>query len=461
MIQNTIFNIYRLAALLFVLMITSCQKFLDERISHSSKVVTKLSDLQALLDAENSVNLGHVPFLLEVATDNNQIDWINLSKLTTFDQDLYKFVWTDLYPPVYTSIWLIGYKPISVANIVLEGVTKLGLEDTGAGRDLRGQALFTRAFNHFMLAQVFCLPYDKGGANDGLGIPIRHDSDINVKSKRSSIKETYNDILRDMNEAASLLNEQNGYASRANKAAAYAALSRIYQAMELYEESEIAATKCLALQDKLIDLNTVDVDANNPYPANNEETIYFAYGGGSSLLMPSRGARVSPELFNLFEAGDLRIRSYFQKEANGEYSFKGNYMGFGLGTIFCGLTTSEVLLNRAECYARKKELDKAKDDLNKFLLNRIEKEFFTPVVDNDADNLLKIILDERRKELVNRSVRWLDLRRLNRDPRFKKTLLHTLNIDGRKMEYKLPPEPENYVFKIPKEVIDIAGIEQN
>src|SRR5690606_12685417 len=148
--------------------------FLDERISHSSKVVTKLSDLQALLDAENSVNLGHVPFLLEVATDNNQIDWTNLSKLTTFDQDLYKFVWTDLYPPVYSSIWLIGYKPISVANIVLEGITKLGLEDTGAGRDLRGQALFTRAFNHFMLAQVFCLPYDKDGANDGLGIPIRH-----------------------------------------------------------------------------------------------------------------------------------------------------------------------------------------------------------------------------------------------------------------------------------------------
>ncbi|GGH06812.1 RagB/SusD family nutrient uptake outer membrane protein [Sphingobacterium alkalisoli] len=452
---------YYVLGIICTMTATGCEEFLDQRISHSSKVASSLSDLQALLDAENFINLGGYPFLLEVGTDDYQMDHNSLGNLTAFDQSTYKFIWTDLYPPVYLGVWVNSYKPISISNIVMESLEKMGQTESAAGRNIRGQALFHRAFGHFMLAQVFCLPYDKDGTNAGLGIPLRHSSDANINSQRSTIKETYDDILKDMNEAVVLLNETNGYLSRPNTASAYAALSRIYLAMELYDESERAATACLARQNTLIDLNTIDLGANYPYNAMNVETIFFACGSGSSLLSPSRGSVVSTELYNLFEPGDLRLQSYFRSEGDNGYSFKGNYMGFGSGTIFSGLTTSEVLLNRAECYARGRESAKARADLNRLLINRIDKASFKPVDEDDTDVLLKLILDERRKELINRSIRWLDLRRLNKDERFKKTIVRTLVDQGVSKEYKLLPNSESYVFKIPKDVIDITGMHQN
>jgi len=312
-----------------------------------------------------------------------------------------------------------------------------------------------------MLAQVFCQVYDDQTSDVALGIPLRHTSDINVSSYRSTVKQVYDDIIEDMTRAAEMLKESNGYASRPNKASAYAALSRIYLSMERYSESAQAATESLSRHSALIDLNTLDVDANFPYSAMNEETLFFACGGGSSLLSPGRGSVVSPELLALFDNSDLRRKSYFRQETSGQYSFKGNYMGFASGSIFSGLTTSEVLLNRAESYVRLGELSKAREDLNRLLSNRIDKNMYRQVAENDPELLLKLVLDERRKELINRSIRWTDLRRLNKDPKYRKTIVRVLSDKGRVSEYALGPDPENYVFKIPKDVIDLTGMLQN
>ncbi len=454
-------KIHYLVGLICITLSSACNKFLDERTSHSSKIPSSLSDLQALMDAEYVINLGGYPFLIEAWTDNYQIDTKNLNLMTDFEQNLYKFDSPDIYPPSNLGVWSNSYKPIAISNIVLENIDKIDPGKSIEGRNIKGQALFLRAFGHFLLAQVFCLPYDKNSDNGGLGIPLRHTSDANVISRRSSIKETYDDILNDMQEALKLLKENNGYPSRANKAAAYAALSRIYLAMEWYVESEQAATEALKLHNSLMDLNEMtSLDSRLPYKINNVETIFLA-GSGSALLRQSKGSLVTDELFEMFEDNDLRRRSYFTKEKDGGYSFKGDYTGIGSGTIFCGLTTSELLLDRAECYARIGEPAKARADLNLLLKNRIDIATFIPVTENDLNQLLKIILDERRKELINRSTRWQDLRRLNRDDRFKKIIVRTAIENGVETEYKLLPESKFYVFKIPKPVIDLTGMPQN
>jgi len=447
--------------MVYLLLLSACNKFLDERTSHSSKVPSALSDLQALMDAEYVINLGGYPFLLEAWTDNYYIDSKRLSLMTSFEQSLYKFESPEIYPPSNLGVWSNSYKPIAISNIVLENLKKISLAESEEGQNIKGQALFMRAFGHFLLAQVFCLPYDNNNDNSGMGIPLRHTADANVISTRSTIKETYEDILNDMQAALKLIKENNGYPTRANKVAVYAALSRVYLAMELYKESEQAASEALTLYSSLIDLNTMtNLDARIPYKTNNAETIFLACSG-SSLVTQSKGSLVTEELLLMFEENDLRLRSYFMKEKDGGYSFKGDYAGIGSGTIFCGFTTSELLLNRAECYVRNGELEKARGDLNVLLKNRIDKASFKPIVESDYEKLLKIILDERRKELINRSARWLDLRRLNRDTRFKKTLVRTIIEDGTEKEYKLLPESKNYVFKIPRQVIDLTGMPQN
>jgi hypothetical protein len=51
----------------------------------------------------------------------------------------------------------------------------------------------------------------------------------------------------------------------------------------------------------------------------------------------------------------------------------------------------------------------------------------------------------------------MDLRRLNKDSRFAKTVLRKLY----GITYLLPPNDNRYTFYIPQSVIDISGIQQN
>jgi hypothetical protein len=75
----------------------------------------------------------------------------------------------------------------------------------------------------------------------------------------------------------------------------------------------------------------------------------------------------------------------------------------------------------------------------------------------DAEDALRKVLLERRKELVFRAIRWTDLRRLNKDPRFATTLRRV--VLGQ--EYLLPPNDNRYVYPIPTNEIEASGVPQN
>lgn len=96
-------------------------------------------------------------------------------------------------------------------------------------------------------------------------------------------------------------------------------------------------------------------------------------------------------------------------------------------------------------------------DLNALLAKRWKTGFFIPFSAGTADEALAIILQERRKELIFRGLRWSDLKRLNKEPRFAVTLKKTI---GEK-EYILPPNDNRYLFPIPSSVIEMTGIQQN
>ena len=75
-----------------------------------------------------------------------------------------------------------------------------------------------------------------------------------------------------------------------------------------------------------------------------------------------------------------------------------------------------------------------------------------------ADAALTLILDERRKELAFRSgLRWSDLKRLNQDSRYAKTL--SRKIGGQ--SYTLAPGDKRYAFLIPVSVVQMDGVAQN
>lgn len=305
------------------------------------------------------------------------------------------------------------------------------------------------------LTQQFAAPYDPNTADKVLGVPIRTSSDVNVKSKRGTLSQTYDQIIKDVSESIPLLLEKTERKARPSKVAAFALLARVYLIMGEYEKAAKVSSSALKIQNELMDYNELDVDAKSPFPDGrrvyNKEILYYTDRTLSSFYNLNT-VKVSASLLDKYNDDDLRKNIFYN--ING--GFKGTYGGLS-NFAFTGLATDEVYLIRAESYARIGKLTEAMRDLNTLMEKRWKKGEFMPFDASNETEALELILDERRKELVTRGLRWSDLRRLNIDPRFQVTLER--HHDG--VLYQLLPNDKRYTFPIPQNEIDGSGTEQN
>jgi hypothetical protein len=98
----------------------------------------------------------------------------------------------------------------------------------------------------------------------------------------------------------------------------------------------------------------------------------------------------------------------------------------------------------------------ALSDLNTLLVKRWTNGNFTPFTASSALEAQDTILEERRKELAFRGLRWTDLRRLNKEGA---NITLTRLLFGQ--TYHLSPNSPYYVLPIPPDVIALSGIQQN
>lgn len=136
--------------------------------------------------------------------------------------------------------------------------------------------------------------------------------------------------------------------------------------------------------------------------------------------------------------------------------FKGSYLGYGSGAYFLGLATDEIRLIEIECLVRTGDYGSARAALVGFL----ERRFASGAAFNipaDDGMLLSYVLEERRRQLIFRGNRWADLRRLNGEGKFRKTLKRS--IDGK--DYELLPNSPKYSWPIPDDAVQYSDIVQN
>jgi hypothetical protein len=315
-------------------------------------------------------------------------------------------------------------------------------------------ALYLRAEAFYNVAQLFAKPYDASTAATDLGIPLRLTSDLNVKSVRSTVQQTYEQITNDLTEAAQLLPVTPITVYRPSRPSAFALLARVYLAIGSYTLALQNADACLKLYSTLMDYNTLDATLTYPIPDLNVEIIHEDGVPRYRIWERERG-KIDSNLYRSYGSNDLRRSIFFLTNADGSVGFKGMYDGSRL--LFSGITTDEQYLVRAECYARSGQADLAMADLNTLLKTRFLTGTFIPYTASSADDALMQIITERRKELLLRGIRWSDLRRLNKDPRFAVTLTRVLN----GVTYTLPPNDPRYILPIPDYIISATGIQQN
>ena len=440
--------------LMLALSFVGCEQYLDEKPVRSLAVPTKLADLQAILDNETRMSWNVYPESGDIAADYYYMTDAAWASRNETVRD--RYVWA---PAAEVQLdWQHCYGRIFDTNIVLDNIDVVSLGGmTGTQKQhIKGAALFVRAWNYLHLAQLFSPAYHASVADEPLGVPLKLTADINEPIVRSTVRETYQQIIADLTESSELLPEQVDIPLRPDASAAYAALARVYLWMGDYENSLQYADLVLGIDHELMDYNNIDSTANDSFELFNQEVLYHVTMNATSGVF-SR-CLVDTSLIASYDSGDLRRPVFYMQDDNGDYRFKGDYSGDNYSSLFFGLALDEVFLTKAEALARLNRGDEAIDVLNQLLTKRWATDRFMPIQSGRVDNILKLVIEERKKELAfRRGLRWGDLKRLNLEPEFARELIRNINGET----YRLPPNDVRYMFLIPAEVISLSGIEQN
>jgi len=444
--------VYTIVFVILTSILSGCSRFLDEKSDSNLATPTTLEDNQALLDRlfdilSNFASSGMASsdeFYLSEA-DYNALEYQGDKRLYTWQKD---YVSTN---QGVGNDWAYCYKAIYISNAVLHNLDTYHIP---GAENVRGQALALRAIRYLDAAQIWCVAYNASTATSDLGLPLRLNPDMNTPSVRSSVKQTYDQTLKDLHEAVDLLPVKQVAATRPSKVTALGYLARTYLFMGDYQKALTFSLQALSLQNTLMDFNTLNPADSYPIKDMNVEVLLRAT---MRISGPVRFAvaKIPVNLYQSYSNNDLRKAVYFRINPNGEVIFKGNYTGGSTGKI-TGVTIDELYLIAAESYAKTNDINNSMKMLNDLLITRWKIGTFTAFTASSKEEALSLIKEERQKELLFRGLRWADLKRYNRDGA---GIVLTRTVNGQ--TYMLPPNDPRYAITIPEDIIKLTGMPQN
>lgn len=453
--KATFFAVTSFLATLFLY--SSCQKYLDLKASANVSIPSNLDDVEYLLNNSQFLNFSSAS-LGNGSTDDLFLAPSVYQASSERERDAYRWEWQDYN---FANEWSRTYRAVNITNVCLEALDRIERTDSNVERwnHLRGAALVFRAFHFLNAIWTYSLAYDKTSSVNEPGIVLRVSTDVNEMSKRSTVEECYNKILSDLEEAAPMIRTTSELPVLPTRATAYALLARTYLSMRKYDEALHYSNLCLSLKSDLLDYGTdisISSSLTTPFERFNKEVIFTAQAFPSYNSERPSHASVDTGLVNQYEPNDLRKQAFFATRSNGTIQFKGVY-GLNANDFFTGITTAEMYLIRSECLARAGEVHLALEDLNTLLKKRWDKNgVFEPKVAEGKETALELILLERRKELVTRNLRYIDIKRLNKEGRG----LSLTRIAGENT-VSLLPNDRRWAFPLPADIIAQTQMPQN
>lgn len=141
-------------------------------------------------------------------------------------------------------VWSGGFYLTSVANNIINNIDQVETEDPDDAKridEIKGAALFCRAYAYTCMVQRYCVNYDPATAANELGLPLVTEVDVNGKPARANLQQTFDFILKDIADAKTLISDNAG-ADEPNKDALTALSARVNLLMKNYDEAISDAT---------------------------------------------------------------------------------------------------------------------------------------------------------------------------------------------------------------------------
>lgn len=296
-------------------------------------------------------------------------------------------------------IWQKCYHAIACANAALEAIESMG--DLSSMSKYKAEAKLCRAYGHFVLATIFCMPYGTNSDTD-LGVPYSKQSETVVAPhyERGTLSELYANINADIEEALPYIDDTAydvpGY--HFNTKAAYAFATRFNLYYQQWDKVIEYSTRALGpnplnnLRDweahaKLSSngLHRPDDFINVENPAtflvqacmSSYPRIYYTTKYCHHRVISNNETLHSSGPWGTYK--ELKVGPISLSNPNptiitrkpAEY-FQYTDLAAGSGYIYCVLAVlngDETILSRAEAYIHKKEYEKALEDLNMFMFN--------------------------------------------------------------------------------------------
>ncbi len=382
-------------------------------------------------DTRNSY-VRHFNHLAEYPADN-----VTLSGSTS--DNLYNAATMQHYPGMLntTYFWYVGYKVINGANQAIEAASE---GESDATDQLLGENYFIRGMAQFDLLRFFAKPYSHGVDNDG--IILRLASSEEDKKARATVGEGYNQVISDLEKAATLMNSsaQRGI-EYASQEAAWALLSRVYLYMENNEKSIEYASNVIESRRFSLEPKENYVNSFWNTQSSNESIFIVKHElqddrGGSaigSMYLTDRGlgwgevyasepfrellTQYPEDVRNDLIKPDLAEDGVTVKTRNGipkyfitKFSYQDDYVTLSSPHI---LRLAEMYLNRAEAYAKTNQDQKALDDINviRERAGLSGAALYTMGDLQGTGSVLDAVLQERRLELAYEGHRAFDVYR--------------------------------------------------
>lgn len=338
------------------------------------------------------------------------------------------------------NFWAACYAAINRCNVVIDGINKSSALSANLKRNLIAEAKVVRATTYFMLMQLYARPFTDGNGSK-LGVILRltpETSSGEQNKERTTAAEIYNQIIKDLNEAEPdlPLTYASGANHRAHRNTAIALKTRVYLNMGQFANVITEANKIV------------------PNAAPWIAPSGFANGLSASVATVFSSASNSENIFSMpFTSLDQPgtqngLGHYFNPGPVGGGEFALNTTGNGIAAnadwrstdarrnflVVTGGQTwlnkwpapqtsadpaqviryAEVMLNLAEALARQ-AAGTSVDARALTLLNAIRKRSDPTIADfapADKNELINLIITERRIELLGEGVRTSDVIRL-------------------------------------------------
>ena len=372
------------------------------------------------------------------ASDDYQYNYIGGSNRASFYYDMNYQTASEFNTS--TVSWQSPYVVIGRANRIIAAAEGGKLSDAVEAKakieQYAAESKVLRALAHFDLVRIYGKPYTKDqGAS--LGVPLVTEVlESNVKPARSTVKEVYAQVIKDLTEAISSGNlakeTEPGYVSVWG---AKAILSRVYLHMGDYNNALSVAEDIIKNSGASLWTRDQYYKAWSAETPNESEFLFRLNISGSTdnndlngigNLQQRDGYKemvATKKFVDMLSAdpNDVRNELFLPAKAEKEVAVYGTNKVFlnklrGQNgnlrnvTIVPIIRLSEVYLTAAECAFRNNDKTKAVEYLNDLVKNRTTTVASLATVDNIT---LERILIERRKELIGEGQRYFDALRNN------------------------------------------------